>query len=237
MEHFRQSMLKLIVQTSTNLPGDVRKAMEQILDKEEPGSRASMALATIARNIDMACENEGAICQDTGMPTFKIKTPVGVNQIEMKKAILLAVEEATKLGKLRPNTVDSITGKNSGNNIGNGAPVFYWEQWEKDYIEVKLLLKGGGCENKNIQYSLPAVLDHLGKPDGTSKACASASCTRYGRRRGRAVRWERLASPSVRTGLPAMRTRRNSCSGSSTTVTRMQPWPRSKTTSWSMPTA
>ncbi len=163
MENFRQSMLKLIVQTSTNLPKDVRRAMEAILDKEEPGSRASMALATIARNIDMACENEGAICQDTGMPTFKIKTPVGVNQIEMKKAILLAVEEATRLGKLRPNTVDSITGKNSGNNIGNGAPVFYWEQWERDDIEVKLILKGGGCENKNIQYSLPAVLDHLGK--------------------------------------------------------------------------
>jgi fumarate hydratase, class I len=163
MEHFRQSMLKLIVQTSTNLPRDVRKAMDNILNKEEPGSRAAMALATIARNIDMACEQEGAICQDTGMPTFKIKTPVGVNQIEMKKAVLWAIEEATRLGKLRPNTVDSITGKNSGNNIGQGAPVFYWEQWERDDIEVRLILKGGGCENKNIQYSLPATLEHLGK--------------------------------------------------------------------------
>ena len=163
MEQFRHSMLDLIIQTSTNLPADVRRAMNAILDKEEEGSRAAMALSTIARNIDMACENEGAICQDTGMPTFKIKTPVGVNQIEMKKEIIWAIEEATKRGKLRPNTVDSITGKNSGNNIGNGAPVFYWEQWEHDFIEVKLLLKGGGCENKNIQYSLPATLEHLGK--------------------------------------------------------------------------
>ncbi|MDT8322519.1 MAG: FumA C-terminus/TtdB family hydratase beta subunit [Bacteroidota bacterium] len=163
MEHFRQSMLDLIIETSTNLPADVRRAMEGILEGEEPGSRAAMALSTIATNIDMACENEGAICQDTGMPTFKIKTPIGVNQLEMKRDILWAVEEATRRGKLRPNTVDSITGKNSGNNIGSGAPIFYWEQWERGDIEVKLVLKGGGCENKNIQYSLPATLEHLGK--------------------------------------------------------------------------
>ncbi len=163
MEQFRQSMLDLIIQTSTNLPADVRRAMSAILDKEEPGSRAAMALSTIARNIDMASDNEGAICQDTGMPTFKIKTPVGVNQLKMKEDILWAIIEATKRGKLRPNTVDSVTGKNSGNNIGSGAPIFYWEQWDRDDIEVKLVLKGGGCENKNIQYSLPSVLEHLGK--------------------------------------------------------------------------
>src|SRR5207302_1490346 len=29
----------------------------------------------------------------------------------------------------------------------------------------KLILKGGGCENKNIQYSVPCELDHLGRPD------------------------------------------------------------------------
>ncbi len=167
MEQFRQSMLDLMIQTSTNLPADVRRSISGILDKEEPGSRAALALATIATNVDMACDNEGAICQDTGMPTFKIKTPAGVNQIAMKADIEWAIVEATKRGKLRPNTVDSLTGKNSGNNLGIGAPVFYWEQWEQDAIEVKLLLKGGGCENKNIQYSLPMELPHLGKAGRT----------------------------------------------------------------------
>src|SRR5208282_163961 len=38
-------------------------------------------------------------------------------------------------------------------------------QWEEDETEVKLILKGGGCENKNIQYSLPCELDHLGRAD------------------------------------------------------------------------
>ena len=103
------------------------------------------------------------ICQDTGLPTFKIKTPVGVNQIEMKKAIYQAIAEATKNGKLRPNSVDSLTGENSGDNLGGGTPVIKFEQWEKDYIDARLILKGGGCENKNIQYSLPCELEGLGR--------------------------------------------------------------------------
>ena len=73
--------------------------------------------------------------------------------------------EATRRGKLRPNSVDSLTGKNSGDNLGEETPVIHFEQWEEDEIEVKLILKGGGCENKNIQYSLPCELDHLGRAD------------------------------------------------------------------------
>jgi fumarate hydratase class I len=99
------------------------------------------------------------------MPTFLVHTPVGVNQIQIKKAIREAVAEATRRGKLRPNSVDSITGKNSGNNLGEETPVVHFEQWEQDEVEVKLILKGGGCENKNIQYSVPCDLDHLGRAD------------------------------------------------------------------------
>jgi len=166
MEQFKSSMLELIVQTSTNLPPDVRSAMAAAMETESPGNRASSALDVIATNIDMATSCEGPICQDTGMPTFKIRTPVGTNQIGMKNEILEAIAEATKHGKLRPNSVDSITGKNSGNNLGPGTPVLHWNQWENnDEIEVRLLLKGGGCENTNIQYSVPCELPHLGRAD------------------------------------------------------------------------
>jgi fumarate hydratase class I len=134
---------------------------------ETPGTQASQALNIIFSNIDMAVDDSGAICQDTGMPTFYVHTPVGVNQIEIRKTIRAAVAEATKLGKLRPNSVDSLTGKNSGDNLGSGTPVIHFEQWEHDEIEVKLILKGGGCENKNVQYSLPMPLEKLGRADRT----------------------------------------------------------------------
>jgi fumarate hydratase, class I len=163
MEKFQESMYKLIVETSTKLPRDVRRAIKAAKALESAGTRAAMSLATITNNITMADEQVSPICQDTGLPTFKIKTPVGVNQIEIKKAIYAAIADATKDGKLRPNSVDSLTGENSGDNLGAGTPVIKFEQWEKDYIDARLILKGGGCENKNIQYSLPCELEGLGR--------------------------------------------------------------------------
>jgi fumarate hydratase class I len=162
---FLDSMVQLIARTSTDLPPDVRKAMGLALAAEEPATRAGQALTIIAQNIDQAESCEGPICQDTGMPTFEVKVPVGANQIWMKQQIREAVAEATKRGKLRPNSVDSITGENSGNNLGPGTPIVHFEQWERDEIEVKLILKGGGCENTNAQYALPVDLDHLGRAD------------------------------------------------------------------------
>ena len=164
---FFDSVLQLIVRTSTDLPPDVRAAMRLARESEPAETRAGQALTIIAQNIDLAVDTEGAICQDTGMPTFEVKTPVGANQIWMRQQIRAAIAEATKRGKLRPNSVDSITGANSGDNLGPGTPIIHFEQWEKDEIEVKLILKGGGCENTNAQYSLPAELAHLGRADRT----------------------------------------------------------------------
>jgi len=165
MEFLAGSLLELIVQTSTNLPPDVRAAMSITTAGETPGTQSAQALDIILSNVDMAADDTGAICQDTGMPTFVVHTPVGVNQIHLRKAIQEAVAEATRLGKLRPNSVDSITGKNSGNNLGTETPVIHFEQWEEDEIEIKLVLKGGGCENMNAQYSVPCQLDHMGRAD------------------------------------------------------------------------
>ena len=99
--------------------------------------------------------------------------------IVMKKEIREAIAEATKRGKLRTNSVNSLTGENASDNLGPGTPTMHFDQWENtDEIEVKLLLKGGGCENKNIQYSLPMELPHLGKAgrdlDGVRKCILHA---------------------------------------------------------------
>ena len=178
MNALRESLLQLITQTSANLPPDVRHAMSRAMGDETNG-RSLQALNVIATNIDMASDGEAPICQDTGWPTFKVKTPVGLSQINIRKEIGEAVSEATRRGKLRPNSVDSLTGENSGDNLGPGTPTIHFDQWENDdEVEVKLLLKGGGCENKNIQYSLPATLPHLGSAgrdlDGVRKCLLHA---------------------------------------------------------------
>src|SRR5499426_2272459 len=165
LPQFFDSVLSLVVKTSTDLPPDVRAAMKTAMAEEPPATQSGQALAIIAENIDLAEECEGAICQDTGMPTFEVKTPVGANQIEMRKQLFDAVAEATRRGKLRPNSVDSITGENSGDNLGPGTPLVHFDQWKRDAIEIKLILKGGGCENMNAQYSLPTELPGLGRAD------------------------------------------------------------------------
>lgn len=178
MHAFFDSMVELITRTSTELPPDVRLAMKRATGRDPQGSPSSQALAIINENIDLASSCEGPICQDTGMPTFKIRTPVGVSQLAVKETIRQAVAEATRRGKLRPNSVDSITGENSGDNLGPGTPIMYVDQWDRDDIEVKLILKGGGCENTNAQYALPMELPHLGKAgrdlDGVRKCILHA---------------------------------------------------------------
>jgi fumarate hydratase class I len=165
MQFLTNSLLELVTQTSTNLPPDVRAAMAGAMRRERPGTQAAQAFQIIAGNVDSAYEGEAAICQDTGMPTFLVRVPAGVSQLEIQRAAREAIAEATRLGKLRPNSVDSLTGKNTGNNLGEGTPIFHFNQWEENDIEVRLILKGGGCENMNAQYSVPCELPHLGRAD------------------------------------------------------------------------
>ena len=154
-----KNILELVRRTSTSLPKDVREVIDLNRVLEQQGSNADLALELVYKNILMAKEKSAPICQDTGTITFYISTPVSTNQIVIEKACISAVSKATELGYLRQNSVDSVTGKNSGDNIGPGSPVFHWHQHEHSHIEVKLILKGGGCENMSAQYSLPASIN------------------------------------------------------------------------------
>ncbi len=150
-----QTLLELIRRTSTILPDDVVRAVTAARKQEAEGSNADLALNVIGCNIGLARDNSLPLCQDTGTILFFVHTPVGYDQIDFEEIATKAVREATKVGYLRQNSVDSITGKNTGDNTGPGSPVFHFAQWRKPYVEVKLILKGGGCENMNAQYSLP----------------------------------------------------------------------------------
>lgn len=155
---FFDQVLELIRRTSTVLPQDVTSVMALKQAREAKGSKADLALRLVLQNIGLAKDLSAPICQDTGTITFYIKTPIGFDQLTLEEICCEAVVEATKRGYLRQNSVDSITGKNSGTNLGPGSPVFHWHQHRGDTVEMKLILKGGGCENMSAQYSLPTTI-------------------------------------------------------------------------------
>jgi len=150
-----ESILELIRRTSTQLPEDVVTAITAARTNEAEGSNADVALNVISCNIGLAKESSLPLCQDTGTILFYVHAPAGYDQLAFEEIATNAVREATKVGYLRQNSVDSVTGRNTGDNTGPGSPVFHFNQWRKPHIEVKLMLKGGGCENMNAQYSLP----------------------------------------------------------------------------------
>src|SRR5262249_8453155 len=143
---------------SAYLPPDVCEVIDTHRALEQAGSKADLALALVAQNITLAKRLSAPICQDTGTITFYIKTPLGFDQLELETLCKEAVAEATAKGYLRQNSVDSVSGKNTGNNLGPGSPVFHWHQHCSDAVDMCLILKGGGCENMSAQYSLPATL-------------------------------------------------------------------------------
>jgi fumarate hydratase class I len=147
-------VVDLIKKTATDLPRDVRDAIKKAA-AQEIDDTARSALETCLTNVDLAFVEKHPICQDTGTLLFYIHYPFGYSTLDIKADIEAAVKFATENYYLRPNAVDSVTGKNSSTNLGIGSPVFHFEEWEQERIEIKLLLKGGGCENVGIQYSLP----------------------------------------------------------------------------------
>jgi len=156
-ETFRQNMLELIRRTSAYLPPDVENVIQLQRKLETSGSKAGFALELVAQNIGLAKAKSLPICQDTGTINFYFETPRNVDQLELEDLCRDAVKEATKKGFLRQNSVDSVDGINTGDNLGPGSPVFHWEQTRDANIHVRLVLKGGGCENMSrFQMLTPA---------------------------------------------------------------------------------
>ena len=149
------SLLELIKQTSTVIPDDVQKVILQSLAREEKNTTAEYAMNIIKSNIEIAKKKIQPLCQDTGTIIFYVDVPKGYIQSNFVKVCHKAVVDATKLGYLRQNSVDTLTGKNETMNLGPGHPSIHFHEHNKDSIEIRLMLKGGGCENVGAQYAMP----------------------------------------------------------------------------------
>src|SRR5574337_576606 len=175
MRNLRANLLELIRRTSAELPDDVVEVIARSATQEQEGSNAQYAMNIIMNNIDMARLKSAPLCQDTGSILFFVKAPKGFDQLAFEKAAQAAVAEATAKGYLRQNSVDSLTGKNTGNNLGPGSPSIHFHQHRGARLDVRLILKGGGCENVGAQYSLPDVRANANRDmDGVRKVILDA---------------------------------------------------------------
>jgi fumarate hydratase class I len=151
-----QSLLELIRRTSVDLPADVEAALQQARSAEPRGSYSRGALETMLENTRLARKTGAPLCQDTGTLQFFVQAPAGWDTNAFTGAACSAVSQATRLGYLRQNTLDAVTGSAYPLNLANGSPCFYIQQGARDTIDVRLVMKGGGSENVGCQYSLPA---------------------------------------------------------------------------------
>lgn len=132
------------------LPDDVKSALKSAYESET-NETAKMNLSAILKNIELAETNKRPLCQDTGIMIFYVKVGSsfpGISQI--RDAIVDGVKSATSKIPLRPNAVDPIAQKNSGDNTGRKIPWINWEITDGDTLEITAFPKGGGSENMSM---------------------------------------------------------------------------------------
>jgi fumarate hydratase class I len=104
-----------------------------------------------------------------------IHHPVGVSTRALAAEFEEAVRLATERMFLRPNAVDTLTGRNTGTGTGRGIPFVHFEEWDEPRVEVRMILKGGGSENVGAQYKLPDTRLKAGRDlEGVRRAVLDA---------------------------------------------------------------
>ena len=138
-----------------DIPEDVRTALKSGLQTEQQGgnSTAEQVMFTILENIKTADEHGMLVCQDTGLPVYKVVvgTRSGIDVAELKARIRRACERATAEYPLRSNTVHPLTRKHTGTNTGEGIPIIKLEFTpDADHLEITMAPKGSGSENMSF---------------------------------------------------------------------------------------
>ena len=179
MNALYDALLELVRRTSAEIPDDVQQALVQALENEKKGTIAESALQIIERNIELAKRKSQPICQDTGSILFYVDGPVGLDQAAFEETARAAVRDATKKGYLRQNSVDPITGVNDGTNVGPGSPTVHFHQHRAPEVQVRLILKGGGCKNGGAVFAAQRNVESQSRfgrmPKGHSRCSAPSA--------------------------------------------------------------
>lgn len=146
-ETFIRSIADLLRKAEIELPTDVESALRKAEAAEE-SQVAKSQLQSILNNIGLARKYGVPMCQDTGIMIFFAELGTEFRPVfDMEAAIREAVILATSEIPLRPNAVDPLTRKNSGNNTGVGIPDIHWKLVPGNQLKITAAPKGAGSEN------------------------------------------------------------------------------------------
>lgn len=144
VENVAVNLLRFAV---TELPKDVKEALQKAY-REETSEAGKTQLKAILDNVELAEKTRTPMCQDTGTIIFYVKAGAEVKHLDkIENALCKATRRATTEVPLRPNAVDPLKQKNTGDNTGRNVPYLNWEIVAGDTLEITVLPKGGGSEN------------------------------------------------------------------------------------------
>ncbi len=146
-ENIIKAVVEAIQLAVTSLPKDVVNAIREAYEREE-SKIAKFNLENILKSIEISKTEKIPICQDTGTITFFVEAGIKNPYLgEIREILVEATRRATREIPLRPNAVDILTNKNSGDNTGRFVPILHWELVDGSRIRIAVLPKGGGSEN------------------------------------------------------------------------------------------
>ncbi|WP_312699965.1 fumarate hydratase [Sedimentibacter sp.] len=138
---------RLCIESNYYLPQDVKKSLEDALEREE-SSLAKDIIGDIIRNQEIARKNNVPICQDTGLAVIflELGQDVRLTGGDLNDAIDEGVRRGYKNGYLRKSAVDDpfIVRKNTGDNT---PAIIHIKIVPGDKIKLIFAPKGGGSEN------------------------------------------------------------------------------------------
>ncbi|WP_370624711.1 fumarate hydratase [Polynucleobacter sp. 80A-SIGWE] len=159
MKAVEDACKELYIRALKVLPDDVKAGIER-LNQGESDARAQVVLKTMITNIAVAEREDNLLCQDTGLPIYKVKIGrnVQLDGMELKAAIRKGCERATTEYPLRSSVVHPITRKNNHTSCGIDMPAISIDFCDDDEtLEIEMVPKGSGSENNSfLKMAIPA---------------------------------------------------------------------------------
>jgi fumarate hydratase subunit alpha len=146
VEQIKKAVESAVIEANTNLPEDVRAALQTALTKETSAS-GSRCLQIILENAQIAEQDKMALCQDTGMVVAHIELGQEVHLVggEIENAVNQGIRDGYRRGYLRKSVVsDPFTRINTGDNT---PAVIHIHMMAGEGLRIVLLPKGAGSEN------------------------------------------------------------------------------------------